>query len=189
MACASSAARRQPSSAGRLAPAAALLLVAAFSAQLFVPSFVPPPLPTEAVPAFGTEALRWLEATAKSELAYTGACIEEGVDSAIAAFEDLVLGEENDDVDDWNWNPQLVPAGMAPLPQQKDPVQQIIEPLTKLFMRYRVSMYPRCKDCQIVLRWGKLWRTCPIRKHKARQPGISKFKEKMNRFKGWRQIR
>eukprot|EP00931_Biecheleriopsis_adriatica_P066994 TRINITY_DN411_c0_g2_i1.p1 TRINITY_DN411_c0_g2~~TRINITY_DN411_c0_g2_i1.p1 ORF type:complete len:197 (+),score=46.10 TRINITY_DN411_c0_g2_i1:52-642(+) len=183
----------RPSRSGRVAMvwlmAAAFGVVAAFS-SLLVPSFVPPPLPTE-VAAPGSEALQWLATSAPSKLDSLGnslqECVEDGLDSAITAFEDLI-GDEDDDLVGESWNPQLLPAGSLPMPKQKDALQQVIEPLTKLFMRYRRTIYPRCEECKIIVRFGRLWRTCRVRRHKTRQPGITQFKRTMNRFKGWRQI-
>eukprot|EP00929_Paragymnodinium_shiwhaense_P050777 TRINITY_DN25579_c0_g4_i2.p1 TRINITY_DN25579_c0_g4~~TRINITY_DN25579_c0_g4_i2.p1 ORF type:complete len:197 (-),score=45.09 TRINITY_DN25579_c0_g4_i2:162-752(-) len=63
-----------------------------------------------------------------------------------------------------------VPISGAALPQ-KNLLETVLEPLTKLYMKYRFSIKPRCKDCVITSRGGRLWRKCKIRRHKARQPG------------------
>eukprot|EP00438_Fugacium_kawagutii_P036270 Skav218318 [mRNA] locus=scaffold2239:82197:98889:+ [translate_table: standard] len=109
-------------------------------------------------------------------------CMEDGLDSALTAVDDLFTQADN--LVGPSLNPQLLPAGGVPA--QKDGMSQVIEPLTKLYMKYRTSIYPRCKECQIIVRFGKPWRTCRIRRHKARQPGITTFKKRMNRYHGWK---
>ncbi|CAJ1376430.1 unnamed protein product [Effrenium voratum] len=69
----------------------------------------------------------------------------------------------------------------------RDFKQAIIEPLTRLYMKYRTAVYPRCKDCRIIVRYGRLWRLCRVRRHKLRQPGITTFKKRMNKYGGWAQ--
>eukprot|EP00930_Biecheleria_cincta_P103899 TRINITY_DN96010_c0_g1_i1.p1 TRINITY_DN96010_c0_g1~~TRINITY_DN96010_c0_g1_i1.p1 ORF type:complete len:190 (-),score=37.79 TRINITY_DN96010_c0_g1_i1:120-689(-) len=162
---------------------AGLALVAAFFLSRG-PGFLPPPAPVE---ASSLDGLRALEADANSKLVSLGAKLQDCMDQTkitlADAFEDT-FGK--DDLVGPSWNPQLLAAGSAPLPQQKDPVQQIIEPLTQLFMRYRAAIYPRCTKCKIVIRWGKLWRTCEVKKHKARQPGVSHYKQLMTKLRGCR---
>lgn len=129
--------------------ASGLALVAA----LFLtrgPSFIPgtPPTPVE---ASNLDGFRALEAATNSKLVDFGAklqeCMEETKMTLADAFE-VAISQDDDDLVGPSLNPQLLPAGSAPLPQQKDAVQQIIEPLTKLYMRYRCAMYPRCAKSQ-----------------------------------------
>eukprot|EP00913_Durusdinium_trenchii_P027663 g25944.t1 len=108
----------------------------------------------------------------------------DGLDAAFTAVDDLF--SKADDLVGPSLNPQLLPAGGVPM-KQENPLTPVIEPLTRLYMRYRTAMFPRCKDCLIRVRFGRLWRTCKIRRHKARQPGMTKFKRIMNRYKGWKQ--
>ncbi|CAE7314787.1 RGLG2 [Symbiodinium natans] len=154
---------------------AAAVAVAAFSLSYSQQGFVPPP------------AARSAKMT-QEELAPWDSiqdCLEDGLDGALTAAEDFFNAA--DGLVGPSPNPQLLPAGSAPLPK-KDGLQQVIEPLTKLYMRYRTAIYPRCKECQIIVRFGKLWRTCRVRRHKQRQPGITGYKRRMNRYKGWKQL-
>jgi len=159
---------------GRGILVAAVVAIAAFSLSYVRPSFVPPPAAHNAK-------------MAKEELApWDGLqdCLEDGVDGALTAVEDFFSSA--DELVGPSLNPQLLPAAGAPAPK-KDGLQQVIEPLTKLYMRYRTAIYPRCKECKIIVRFGKLWRTCRIRRHKQRQPGITTFKKRMNKYQGWKQ--
>lgn len=122
--------------------------------------FVPPPR----VPAFPQNAQDVVSAVSLDTLQD---CVEDGLDSALTAVDDMFTQVDN--LVGPSLNPQLLPAGGVPA--QKDGMQQVIEPLTKLYMKYRTAIYPRCKECQIIVRFGKMWRTCRVRRHKARQIG------------------
>lgn len=186
-----------PSSAGSQprdkSPVRLLVAGLAAVAALFLtrgPGFLPgtPPAP---VGANSLDGLRAMEADANSKLIDLGAKLQDYMEETKMTLADafeVAFSKDDDDLVGPSQNPQLLAAGSAPLPQQKDPAQQIIEPLTQLFMRYRAAIFPRCIKCKIVIRWGKLWRTCEVRKHKARQPGLSKFQKIMNKYHGFRQI-
>mmetsp|Transcript_25541 Transcript_25541/g.59468 ORF Transcript_25541/g.59468 Transcript_25541/m.59468 type:complete len:176 (-) Transcript_25541:113-640(-) len=47
-----------------------------------------------------------------------------------------------------------------------------VEGLVERNMKYKMSIKPRCSDCRIIVRFGRLWRVCKVRRHNARQPGI-----------------
>ncbi|CAJ1348171.1 unnamed protein product [Effrenium voratum] len=145
------------------------LALAAFGTYLW-PSFVPPPAPAE---ARGSPAAPW----------DLQSCLEDGLDGAMDAVTNMFDAADN--LVGPSLNPQLLPAGGAPAP--KDFKQAIIEPLTRLYMKYRTAVYPRCKDCRIIVRYGRLWRLCRVRRHKLRQPGITTFKKRMNKYGGWAQ--
>ena len=153
---------------------AALAAVLAFSwVSEWRSSFVPPPQ-VLTTPQDVVRASPWDELQN---------CVEDGLDATFTAVDDFFTNADN--LVGPSLNPQLLPAGGVPAP--KDGMSHIIEPLTKLYMKYRTCIYPRCKECQIIVRFGKMWRTCRIRRHNARQPGITTFKKRMNKYKGWSQ--
>mmetsp|Transcript_4085 Transcript_4085/g.7446 ORF Transcript_4085/g.7446 Transcript_4085/m.7446 type:complete len:181 (-) Transcript_4085:129-671(-) len=166
------AARGRPASRGVLAVAA--LFAAALSTSWLRPSFVPPPVAPNA-PMAKEDTTLW---DGLQE------CVEDGLDGAMTAAEDFFSSA--DELIGPSLNPQLLPAGSVPAPKEEG-LSHIIEPLTKLYMRYRTAIFPRCKECKIIVRFGRLWRTCRIRRHKARQPGITTFKKRMNKYQGWKQ--
>ncbi|CAK9089774.1 E3 ubiquitin-protein ligase RGLG2, partial [Durusdinium trenchii] len=114
---------------------AALLALAGVALGL-MSAFVPPPKLPQAPEAMETPAA-W-EALQD--------CVEDGLDAAFTAVDDLF--SKADDLVGPSLNPQLLPAGGVPM-KQENPLTPVIEPLTRLYMRYRTAMFPRCKDCLI----------------------------------------
>mmetsp|Transcript_76176 Transcript_76176/g.123088 ORF Transcript_76176/g.123088 Transcript_76176/m.123088 type:complete len:189 (+) Transcript_76176:61-627(+) len=170
----------------------ALAVGAALHAQFFAPlSFVPPPLAPSSQAAAVDRAEEFVSVV-DLKLSEMGLQLreglEDGVESAVNAFEEF-LGEGEDLVGP-SLNPQLLPAGCSPFTAEKSLLEKVLEPVTKFFLRYQRNMEPRCKECKMIIRFGRIVRTCIIPRHKARQPGISGFKKKMNNIKGsWKQLR
>jgi len=54
----------------------------------------------------------------------------------------------------------------------REAVEDALQPMTRLYMKYRETIKPRCQLCTVFIRNGRLWRTCKIKRHKARQPGF-----------------
>mmetsp|Transcript_75819 Transcript_75819/g.136790 ORF Transcript_75819/g.136790 Transcript_75819/m.136790 type:complete len:191 (-) Transcript_75819:160-732(-) len=184
-------ARRHHPRMGRSALAVIAMAGAAlFGPSLSVgPSFVPPPVPERPAPAMdATEWMAGIEQASESQIDRFQEAIEDGIYSAADAM-DGFLDEANNMVGP-SLNPQLLPAGCRPMPQEKGLLEKVLEPVTEFFLRYQRNMEPRCKECKMIIRFGRIVRTCIIPRHKARQPGISGFKKKMNNIKGsWKQLR
>lgn len=149
------------------------------------------PEPQVEARSHGLGQLAWWERAAAVDAALFGVQLRDGAEGVYRTMDEL-LDALNGVLSGPDWGPELVPvaAGAATLPVPRDLLSEVLQPVTKLFMQYRNSIKPRCKDCEVFIRFGRLWRTCKtVKKHKARQPGISKFKKKVNRYGGFSQFR
>uniref|UniRef100_A0A7S4RNM0 Ribosomal protein n=1 Tax=Alexandrium monilatum TaxID=311494 RepID=A0A7S4RNM0_9DINO len=188
--------RRSGRPSGRAA--AALLLAAAAAAVFltFTPAFLPPPMdlpvpqaaskaPAAAERDSGDGLAQWWEETASVDLPLLGAKLRRGMDQGVRGAAEALAGIDKV-VRGLDQNPQLLPVGAGQSPEASDAASAILEPVTKLYMKYMHSIKPRCKDCQLVIRWGRVWRLCKTRRHLARQPGTSHYKRKIHRHKGFK---
>eukprot|EP00929_Paragymnodinium_shiwhaense_P050772 TRINITY_DN25579_c0_g1_i1.p1 TRINITY_DN25579_c0_g1~~TRINITY_DN25579_c0_g1_i1.p1 ORF type:complete len:197 (-),score=31.87 TRINITY_DN25579_c0_g1_i1:119-709(-) len=157
-----------------IARAVSVVALGAVAAHVCAYTFVPAPSPAVSLASAAAgdscefdlgpldKAVRWgseLQRQAEDTM-YLAA------EEAVLAF-DEALGSDDEDLAD-----ELVHVPISgPALPQKNLIDTVLEPLTKLYMKYRFSIKPRCKDCVITSRGGRLWRKCKIRRHKARQPG------------------
>jgi len=167
---------------GRMALAGVLaVVVALLSVQASPSTFVPPPMesPVAITSAVGVGPFEWCQRSAAADAAIWAMRLKQGLNDGMKAADNAVASLDH--------GTRPVPiTGHLDMMKKDSPLSAAIEPLTKLFMKYRNSIKPRCKSCQIVVRFGRLLRTCTAEKrHKARQPGMSKFKRKMGRFNGF----
>eukprot|EP00933_Yihiella_yeosuensis_P066287 TRINITY_DN70499_c0_g1_i1.p1 TRINITY_DN70499_c0_g1~~TRINITY_DN70499_c0_g1_i1.p1 ORF type:complete len:195 (-),score=34.62 TRINITY_DN70499_c0_g1_i1:115-699(-) len=176
-------ATRQPHQRGRFALAATVIAAAALlSTSWLSPAFVPPPLAAFEATRSRGDALQLLDAIAKDEIAYVRESFQENLEDCLLnvneALEDFA---NNDDLIGPSENPQLITVGV-PLPPKKDLLKEALKPVTVMMMRWQKKITPRCPDCKIVIRWGKIYRTCTNKRHKARNSGIKRDKRKYERF-------
>mmetsp|Transcript_45456 Transcript_45456/g.114438 ORF Transcript_45456/g.114438 Transcript_45456/m.114438 type:complete len:204 (+) Transcript_45456:73-684(+) len=181
-------------------PVLALLVVVAavLAASHLRPTFVMPP-PMEAQPmaeaapraiaaasaddTLGMDAAEWWQHSVAAELGMLAMKVRRGADDAAQASEQLL-----NLLQDGALTPGMkpVPVGGAPMPQPRNLLEEVLQPVTKFFMKYKWSIKPRCKECRIVHRYGRIWRLCDAApRHKARQPGHQGWKRTITRHKGW----
>mmetsp|Transcript_45454 Transcript_45454/g.114433 ORF Transcript_45454/g.114433 Transcript_45454/m.114433 type:complete len:214 (+) Transcript_45454:108-749(+) len=132
----------------------------------------------------GMGAAEWLQHSAAAELGLMALKLRSSAGDAAQASQQLL-----DLLQDGALTPGMKPvpvAGALSEPQPRNLLEEVLQPVTKFFMKYKWSIKPRCKECRIVHRYGRIWRLCDAApRHKARQPGHQGWKRTITRHKGW----
>mmetsp|Transcript_1973 Transcript_1973/g.3609 ORF Transcript_1973/g.3609 Transcript_1973/m.3609 type:complete len:196 (-) Transcript_1973:117-704(-) len=179
---------RTHSQAGKVS--AALMLMAAAGVAMFFGSQAFVPAPSAALPVY---------AAAVRECGCDYDCVDDMVEDdelGLAVDESVQRASRALNTFDRSmWGPgpgfgtnPVLAEGISMQPP-KPGLDAVLAPVTKLFYKYMFSIKPRCALCRIVVRHGKLVRICPVRRHKARQPGTvvtSKYRSQIKNRKLWR---
>jgi len=175
MAAVQKAAQPRRRASGVIAVAALLAVVFAGNDWGFLPGPAVPAVPETAIStetsqceADGMDALEWAEARSQAEALLMGMKLRNGAEELLEnAARNL---QSLDEALGHATKPVLID-GASLEPQKPSLLEKVLQPLTKLFMRYNFSIKPRCTECKITVRFGRLTRVCKVRRHKARQPG------------------